>query len=518
MKETTTSRELLDCLGRKTLVRLIYERGLLPSRENDERRKTLAHSYRGDVEALINDLNRQELITVFRSLVFVVNREVVELPNPGQYRLDELRAFAIRGFVGRRVRIAGEFSPALDPDDEDSDDEADPEDDDDSEGDDEDVENAGDDGDTEGEDDEADRDVEEAADEDEARATAFEDITHDWSRPRVISRIFRMLGSGVPQRLRTARFADLLVELRDLGIEACFADDPSAEPLQPGAESPGVHAKLRLRRPACPACRSGDVVQILWGEPSPEAAEMAEAGRIALGGCVVTGDDPVWRCKACGRDFGGGSLEPGEGARRSPAHARSRTGGPAIVVQPGERPVSQKVPRPSDYNVAVLRLQFLTAVPSVERRSMPEWPAAYLEAASRGLQLRPQEASLLRAYAIGLTIGNHSPYDAIPHLSSVLAAGEWEQLLDDFVRLNPFQPELVRAIVAQVEPITAPKSEAQTWRNAVPPPEDFREPDRPTVRDSTEPLAASSRRASVTPAEPEVQGANRRDLGPPRRG
>jgi hypothetical protein len=438
MKETTTTRELLDCLGRSTLVRLIYQRGLAPSRENDERRKTLAHSYRGDVEGLVGDLNRQDLITLFRQLTFVVGHEEVYLSNPAKFRLEELRAFAIRGFVGRRVRIPEDFSPASALDD----------DEDELDGDDRDDEPIVDDSEAE-----TDGDDEGRA----GHADVLGDLADVWSRPRLISRVMHLHGWEVPQRLRTGRFQELLEHLRSIGVEACLADDPDAAVLDQHAESPGIAAKLRLRRASAHARQ------------------------------------PVHR-----------------GAQ---AAAPRADGGPPIVIQPGERPVSQRIPRPTDYNLAVLKLQFLTAVPSVERRGMPEWPAAYLEAATRGLQLRQQETTLLPKYAAGLSIGNHSPYDAIPQLAQVLGANEWEQLLEDFVRLNPFQPELVQAIVQQIEPITAPRSEAQTWRDAVPPPADLRESRGPSERPASEPLAASSRRPSSASQAPAKPATNVRDLG-----
>lgn len=43
------------------------DRGLAPTSENDERRKALAHSYHGDVEALVLDTSRQELVELFKS-------------------------------------------------------------------------------------------------------------------------------------------------------------------------------------------------------------------------------------------------------------------------------------------------------------------------------------------------------------------------------------------------------------------------------------------------------------------
>lgn len=451
----TGTRELLDCLGRTTLVRLIHERGLAASRENDERRKTLAHSYRGDVETLIGELNRQELVEIFRQLTFEVGGEAVYLPNPGKYRLDELRAFAVRAFAGRRVRIVGEFRPASEleaPDDA--------------------FDEAQDDAATE----EALEEDSETEEDDESGnlpgepSHPFSHLSADWSRPRMIARVLHKLGRDVPERLRAARFQELIADLRASGIEACLADDTSCTPLDHTAESPGIASKLRLR--------------LLLGErPEP------------------------------GRQAPREDADRGAAARKAWETRRAHQAveaGPPIVIQAGERPVSQRIPRPTDYNLAVLRLQFLTAVPSVQRRSMPEWPNAYLDAATRGLQLRPQEAALLRAYSAGLSIGNHSPYDAIPHLSQALSATEWEQLLDAFVQLNPFQPDFVQAIVAQIEPVTAPKSEARTWRSAEPTAEDLREPAR-SSEPARDPVAASAR--TPTPPQPEEPSTNVRDLG-----
>lgn len=54
---------------------------------------------------------------------------------------------------------------------------------------------------------------------------------------------------------------------------------------------------------ACPAC-GGKLLPIVYGLPGPEACEAAERGEIALGGCIVTGDDPRLACTACGERFG----------------------------------------------------------------------------------------------------------------------------------------------------------------------------------------------------------------------
>jgi len=55
----------------------------------------------------------------------------------------------------------------------------------------------------------------------------------------------------------------------------------------------------------CPRCGSTSLARLLYGEPTPGAALEADiqAGRVVLGGCVVTGDEPSHRCRACGFEF-----------------------------------------------------------------------------------------------------------------------------------------------------------------------------------------------------------------------
>ncbi len=51
----------------------------------------------------------------------------------------------------------------------------------------------------------------------------------------------------------------------------------------------------------CPACGFANIAEILYGLPafSPELEKDLNDGRIALGGCEITGDEPVWKCVAC---------------------------------------------------------------------------------------------------------------------------------------------------------------------------------------------------------------------------
>jgi ribosomal protein L37AE/L43A len=51
----------------------------------------------------------------------------------------------------------------------------------------------------------------------------------------------------------------------------------------------------------CPKCGSHRIARILYGYPA--CSEKLEAdmksGRIALGGCCITFDDPAWKCIEC---------------------------------------------------------------------------------------------------------------------------------------------------------------------------------------------------------------------------
>lgn len=493
------NRALLDLLGRETLVRLTRERGLAPTRENDERRKALAHSYHGDVETLIHDLTRQELVDLFRSCTFDVRGVECFVSNPGKYRQDELHAFAIRAFAGRRVRIPADFVAVQSEQDEDS------------------VDGES------GEDERDDGDDGQTSDDDDASVTDALGIeTGTWSRPRQIARILDALGYPSVQRLRTARFQELIAELASGGVEACLADDPVERTCTTDDESPGIDTKLRLR--LVKGERREKNTRARRPRPSVDDVE-------AIAGALRDADTPM-RARDIARVLGlsrariNAALHENLGTRfgkndedftwslqgRGGRNASSSDGGPPIVVQAGEKPIPVQAPRPSAYNLAVLRLQFLTAVPSVERRTLAVWPNGYLTAATRGLALQPQELALLRAYAAGLCIGNHSPYDAIPRLTQVLSPTEWETLLSDFQALNPFQPELVQAIVQQVEPITAPRSSARVWQGAAVPVPDADAEASPSDERSVEPKAAASTQPSP-PVDPEPGPANRRDLG-----
>lgn len=84
------------------------------------------------------------------------------------------------------------------------------------------------------------------------------------------------------------------------GIAICLAEDnhrhkPMHKP-QPRME--------RQRKPRkCPSCGHSPIAEILYGYPGFPLYDNEEldSGRITLGGCIVTGDDPEWECTQCGQ-------------------------------------------------------------------------------------------------------------------------------------------------------------------------------------------------------------------------
>jgi uncharacterized protein with PIN domain len=64
----------------------------------------------------------------------------------------------------------------------------------------------------------------------------------------------------------------------------------------------GDRPEVRKGTAECPAC-GGKLVPIVYGLPGPEASEAAMRGEIALGGCLVTRDDPHLACTKCNEKY-----------------------------------------------------------------------------------------------------------------------------------------------------------------------------------------------------------------------
>jgi hypothetical protein len=54
----------------------------------------------------------------------------------------------------------------------------------------------------------------------------------------------------------------------------------------------------------CPRCGREDSVPLRWGLPGLEDLRLAERGLIALGGCLLPGEEPVLTCRSCGLEWG----------------------------------------------------------------------------------------------------------------------------------------------------------------------------------------------------------------------
>ena len=54
-----------------------------------------------------------------------------------------------------------------------------------------------------------------------------------------------------------------------------------------------------------PVCGSTKIARILYGliAMNKELEKLLDSGDIVLGGCIITGDDPVWVCRNCGKEF-----------------------------------------------------------------------------------------------------------------------------------------------------------------------------------------------------------------------
>jgi len=53
------------------------------------------------------------------------------------------------------------------------------------------------------------------------------------------------------------------------------------------------------KRRLCPNCGSQNVVPMIYGLPGPELIQEQEEGKVELGGCLISEDNPRRCCKDC---------------------------------------------------------------------------------------------------------------------------------------------------------------------------------------------------------------------------
>lgn len=70
--------------------------------------------------------------------------------------------------------------------------------------------------------------------------------------------------------------------------------------IQEAGDTFGFHGDAQVQ---CPQCGSADVIRIVYGYPTEETLQRAEAGEVRLGGCVVGSCDPNTYCKQCGHEW-----------------------------------------------------------------------------------------------------------------------------------------------------------------------------------------------------------------------
>jgi rubredoxin len=49
----------------------------------------------------------------------------------------------------------------------------------------------------------------------------------------------------------------------------------------------------------CPECGT-KLLRIVYGMPGPDLFDEAEQGKVLLGGCCISFNDPTWGCSHCG--------------------------------------------------------------------------------------------------------------------------------------------------------------------------------------------------------------------------
>ena len=64
--------------------------------------------------------------------------------------------------------------------------------------------------------------------------------------------------------------------------------------------------KTSKQNPPCPSCNSKNICPIFWGYPADMEwyLEALAKEEIALGGCIVSDNDPKWECNDCKHRWG----------------------------------------------------------------------------------------------------------------------------------------------------------------------------------------------------------------------
>lgn len=210
-------RAIVDLLDAEGLRRLMELRTLGTRPSNNDRRKALALSYRGDLEALFRDLRREDFFTVLGRR-FILGTERYEPKGVNSLSLPELQRAARQLFVNRSVpdvfvndrRDSDVEIPEPDPQDSEE------------------------------------MEPVESEPEEAPVESPFADLDTTWSRPRLVTKILEALGErNIPQRMSRQRFTQILEDLDRYDVEVA---DIASELLTTSSLLPSIHDRLRLRR------------------------------------------------------------------------------------------------------------------------------------------------------------------------------------------------------------------------------------------------------------------------------
>lgn len=417
-----TVREILDRVPGSTLSYLCQVKGISTRGPVDDRRSALTQAYGRHVSHLLQDLRRSDLSKIFRRAIEFDGR-TYRLRNRVRYAKAELLQFAMEFFVYESVpdTFTRESGDEDDEDDvEEGDDEAQDEDG--------------------PEESDGEEEEEEAGDDGDELPAALQRLLEPlrpgiWSRSRTVGRLLEICYERTYERLRTTRFHQLLADLDRYGIQVSYADDDTHEPLALDADAPRLETELRLRWAgelvlSNPPSPHWDQPTLFSNPSSPSESPPAPSMPVNL--------------------FGKEESRPR--SRRSPEFAQPL----AVVPDPPRQQPVASASRPVDYELALLRLEFLTAVPFADRVRDPHWPEAFLDAATRGLELDDRSRRFLGLAAKSFASGSHDPMPRVVRLARVLRPDEWPLLLIDFERLNPdADPETIALTLRHAEELAS---------------------------------------------------------------
>jgi hypothetical protein len=219
IKRPASVRELLDCLPRLTLTYVCEQRGLAVSRANDDCRSSIARSFRGQRDALLAMLRKDELELL---LQFPIRDgdQVFAIPETDRYNRRQLLELAMIGF-GRTKDLGEPFFVVDATDDSVPPPSSEPE--------------------------TSEMPEDEGPLAPESQEAVSSAVGSGWSRPRPIRRLLSHFGLPVHEALSQDDFSALVEALENRGYEVATM---AGERLTPLHDTVGIDAEVRLRHDA----------------------------------------------------------------------------------------------------------------------------------------------------------------------------------------------------------------------------------------------------------------------------